>query len=56
MEKQKNKGPLGLRVPDDLRQWLKNKAEQNKRSLNSEIWLRLERSRREEEEEFNEAA
>jgi len=43
------KSPIGLRIPEDLREYLKEKAAQNKRSLNSELWIRLEDSRKKEE-------
>jgi hypothetical protein len=33
---------MKLRVPPELRQWIKEVAEQNKRSENSEILVRLE--------------
>ena len=36
---------MKLRVPPELRQWIKEVAEQNKRSENSEILVRLEESR-----------
>lgn len=38
--------PFGLRMPDDLKEWLKEQAALNRRSLNSEILARLEESRR----------
>lgn len=34
-----------LRVPDDLKRWLQRAAVDNRRSLNSEIIVRLEQSR-----------
>lgn len=37
--------PFGLRIPEDLKDWLKQQAEQNRRSLNSEILARLEESK-----------
>lgn len=42
--------PLGVRLPDELRQWLKHQAVDNRRSLNAEIVVRLEESRRRETE------
>jgi hypothetical protein len=42
--------PFGLRLQPDLKQWLKERADSNKRSLNGEIELRLEESRRREME------
>ncbi|HJW25144.1 MAG TPA: Arc family DNA-binding protein [Rhodocyclaceae bacterium] len=41
--------PLGVRIPDELRQWLKHQAVDNRRSLNAEIVVRLEESRRRQE-------
>lgn len=38
--------PLGVRLPDELKQWLKHQAIDNRRSLNAEIVVRLEESRR----------
>lgn len=40
--------PLGVRLPDELKQWLKHQAIDNRRSLNAEIVVRLEESRRQE--------
>lgn len=36
-----NTKPFGLRLPDDIRQWLKAFAEQNMRSQNAEIAIIL---------------
>lgn len=41
--------PLGLRLPDEMRIWLKHQAVDNRRSVNSEILVRLEESRRQQE-------
>lgn len=41
--------PSPVRLPADLKDWLKHRAIDNRRSLNSEITARLERSRNEEE-------
>lgn len=38
--------PTGLRIPVDLKKWLKDQAAKNGRSLNSEIIHRLESTRR----------
>lgn len=43
--------PFSLRLTPELRDWLKHKAIDNRRSLNSEIEFRLERSRQEEQRE-----
>lgn len=41
--------PLGVRMPDALKDWLKKQALANRRSLNSEILARLEDSQRREQ-------
>jgi hypothetical protein len=41
--------PVQLRLPDDLKQWLKHKAVDNMRSLNSELVARLQNERQREE-------
>lgn len=38
-----------IRMTDEMKTWLKHKAIDNRRSLNSEVTLRLERSRQDEE-------
>lgn len=43
--------PFGIRMPPELKQWLGQKAEANRRSLNSELVKRLEESRQKEEQE-----
>jgi hypothetical protein len=40
--------PFGVRMDSRLKDWLKLRAAQNKRSANSEIVLRLEESRERE--------
>jgi hypothetical protein len=40
--------PTGLRLPEDLWLYLKHQAVENRRSLNSELVVRLEQSRRQE--------
>lgn len=37
--------PFGLRLPPELKQWLSGKAQENRRSMNSELVRRLEESR-----------
>ncbi|AWL04224.1 Arc family DNA-binding protein [Massilia oculi] len=37
--------PFGLRLPPELKQWLSEKAQINRRSMNSELLHRLEESR-----------
>lgn len=41
--------PSPLRLPDDLKVWLKHQAIDNRRSFNSEVLTRLEASRRQQE-------
>lgn len=41
--------PSPVRLPLGLKDWLKHKAIDNKRSMNSEIVLRLEQSRSQEQ-------
>lgn len=38
-----------VRMPDELKLWLKHQAIDNRRSLNSEVLLRLEQSRSQQE-------
>ena len=40
--------PLVVRLPDELKTWLKHTAIDNRRSLTSEIQIRLEQSRSQE--------
>lgn len=40
--------PLVVRLPDELKSWLKHQAIDNRRSLTSEIQIRLEQSRSQE--------
>ena len=49
MEGNKHRAPSPVRMPEELKQWLKHKAVDNFRSLNSEIVARLEQSRKSEE-------
>lgn len=46
----KTLSPSPVRLPDDLKTWLKHRAVDNKRSLNSEVVSRLEESRRREQQ------
>ncbi len=39
-----------IRIPDDLRIWLKHQSIDNRRSLTAEIVHRLDRSRQQQEE------
>ncbi|MBS9779917.1 MAG: Arc family DNA-binding protein [Moraxellaceae bacterium] len=41
----RNINPFGLRIPKELKTWLQQQAKLNKRSLNSEILIRLEQSK-----------
>lgn len=38
-----------VRMPDDLKRWLKHQAVDNRRTLNGEVLYRLEKSREEQE-------
>ena len=46
MKTQEMGTPLGVRMPPDMRGWLKERAAINRRSLNSEILIILEDARR----------
>jgi hypothetical protein len=48
MNEAKKIPPLQVRVPTDLKAWLKEQAQKNHRSLNGELVYRLERSRQQE--------
>lgn len=47
--------PTPVRMPDELRMWLKHRAVDNYRSMNSEVVARLEESRRREEAQHEHA-
>jgi hypothetical protein len=40
--------PFGVRMPHELKEWLKQNSVMNRRSLNAEIVVRLEESRKNE--------
>jgi len=42
--------PLGVRLPEELKVWLKKVAAASRRSLNSEVIIRLEESRKRDAE------
>lgn len=44
----KQRTPTGVRLPEELRIWLRQSADINNRSLNQEIVYRLKRSREQE--------
>lgn len=48
MKGNRQRAPAPIRLPDDLKQWLKHKAVDNYRSFNGEIVARLEKSRADE--------
>lgn len=48
--------PTGVRIPDDLRDWLRQQAAENSRSLNQEIIHRLKHSRLQQEQVAGAAA
>ena len=45
MQGNRNLVPSPVRLPEDLKDWIKHQAVRNKRSMNSEIVVRLEQSR-----------
>lgn len=49
MQGNKQRAPSPVRIPEELKLWLKHKAVDNFRSFNSEIVARLEESRKAEE-------
>lgn len=49
VKQEKPRAPSPVRIPEELKQWLKHQAVDNFRSLNSEIVSRLEQSRKAEE-------
>lgn len=49
MEAKTQLKPTPVRIPDELRIWLKHQCIDNRRSLNSEIVLRLEQSQRQQQ-------
>lgn len=42
--------PTGVRIPDELKTWLAEQANKNRRSLNNEIVYRLEESQKQQAE------
>lgn len=56
MQSSKKMAPSPVRIPDELKQWLKHKAVDNFRSLNGEIIARLEQSRKAEEAQHEKQA
>ncbi|WP_141111155.1 Arc family DNA-binding protein [Chromobacterium haemolyticum] len=56
MKNARNITATPIRIPEELKNWLKHKAIDNYRSLNGEIVARLEESRKREEEQVDEAA
>lgn len=42
--------PVGIRMPEDLKSWLKQVSAANRRSVSAEVLVRLEESRRREEQ------
>lgn len=46
----RNVPAMQIRVPEELKRWLKHQAVDNRRTLNSEVLHRLEQSRRQEEQ------
>lgn len=56
MQGNKDRAPSPVRLPEELKKWLKHKAVDNYRSLNSEIVARLEQSRKAEEAQHEKQA
>lgn len=50
MQGNKRATPSPIRLPQDLKDWLKHKAIDNRRSFNSEVLVRLEQSRNTEQQ------
>lgn len=48
--------PFGLRMSPDMREWLKRVADNNHHSMNSEVIIRLEASRKADARAAKEAA
>ena len=47
----KQQPPMGIRLPDDLRAWIKQVAAASRRSVNSEVIVRLEASRKADQDQ-----
>lgn len=47
--------PFGLRLPDELKSWLEVQARENRRSMNGEITIVLERYRAQRQGQTSEA-
>lgn len=45
MKENANPAPSPIRLPVELKDWLKHKAVDNRRSFNKEVLVRLEKSR-----------
>lgn len=56
MKQEMQRVPSPVRIPEELKQWLKHKAVDNFRSLNGEIIARLEQSRKAEEAQHEQRA
>lgn len=54
-EKKKQIASSQFRIPADLAEWLREKAEENTRTMNGELVARLKESRQREEKEANHA-
>lgn len=48
MKEAKKEMPTPIRLPQDLKRWVRQQAELNNRSMNGEIVNRLEQSRRQQ--------
>lgn len=56
MENDKRAEPVSLRMPLELKTWLRHKAVDNYRSFSNEVLVRLEQSRKDEEAQHAEQA
>lgn len=56
MKDNKRLAPSPVRIPAELKQWIKHKAVDNFRSFNSEVVARLEASRKAEEAQHEKQA
>lgn len=45
MEKMRDISPYGVRLPKELKEWIKQQAKENRRSMNDQIILMLEKQK-----------
>lgn len=56
MKENARQAPSPIRLPQELKDWLKHKAVDNRRSFNMELLVRLEKSRELEQQSKGETA